>query len=180
MPMDNKTGNFYNVLRSRRSVRQYTDRDMAPEVLDRILETGRLAASAANCQPWHFIVIGPKSPQREALNTVFYKDGFKQAPVVIAACAEPSKAWLRKNDGVNFAWVDVTIAVTEMILAATAEGVGSCWVASFDLEKAGKILHIPQGMELVTLITLGYPEEPLDIRKKDRKPKDQIFHAGEW
>lgn len=178
--MDTKTENFYHVLRSRRSVRQYTDRDIAPEVLGRILEAGRMAASAANCQPWHFIAIDRQSPKRGEINAVFYKDGFRKAPVVLAACAEPAKAWVRKNDGANYAWVDVTIAVTEMILAATAEGVGSCWVASFDLDKAIEILHIPDGMELVTLLTLGYPEEPLDERKKDRKAGDQIFHSGEW
>jgi nitroreductase len=178
--MENPSEAFYKVLRSRRSVRQYTDKEIPREVLDRILDTGRLSPSAANGQPWHFIVIDKVHPKRAELDEVFYKDGFKKAPVVIAACAQPGKAWVRKEDSSNYAWVDVTIAVTEMILAATAEGIGTCWVASFDLHKTKKVLRLPEGIELVTLLTLGYPSEPLDIRKKDRKPMDQILHIGEW
>lgn len=178
--MEKNRDSFYEVMRARRSVRQYLDQDVEREVLDRILETGRLSPSAANCQPWHFIVIDNRHPKRKALNEVFYKDGFKKAPVVIAACAEPSRAWVRGADEKNYAWVDVTIAITEMILAATAEGVGTCWVASFDLKKALEILKIPKEMELVTLLTLGYPKEPLESCEKDRKRRDEILHMGEW
>lgn len=178
--MENKSELFYQVLRSRRSVRQYADKEIPREALDRILETGRLSPSAANGQPWSFIVISKGHPKWTELHEAFYKDGFRKAPVVIAACAQPAKAWVRKEDSSNYAWVDVAIAVTEMILAATAEGIGACWVASFDLAKARKILNVPDGTEIVTLLTLGYPTEPLDIRKKDRKYMDQILHTGEW
>ncbi|MBI5187191.1 MAG: nitroreductase family protein [Nitrospinae bacterium] len=178
--MENKSELFYQVLRSRRSVRQYTDKEIPREALDRILETGRLSPSAANGQPWSFIAVTKEHPKWAELHEVFYKDGFRKAPVVIAACAQPSKAWVRKEDSSNYAWVDVAIAVTEMILAATAEGIGTCWVASFDLARARKILNVPDGTEIVTLLTLGYPTEPLDIRKKDRKPMDQILHTGGW
>ncbi len=178
--MKDPKGLFYQILRSRRSVREYQDMPIAKDILERILETGRLAASAANCQPWDFIVMDQNHPKREELNQVFYKDGFLKAPVVIAACAESEKAWVRSADGANYAWVDVTIAVTEMILAATAEGIGTCWVASFDLEKARRILNIPKNIELVTLLTLGYPLEPLDIQEKNRKPMSEILHTGEW
>lgn len=166
--------NFYRILKSRYSVRRYKTDPVPADALERIIETGREAASAANRQPWYFIVCSGEA--KEKLNKVFYRDGFRDAPVAIAAVANSAEAWKRKHDGKNFAYVDVSIAVTEMILAATAEGLGTCWVAAFDYEEAKDILQVPDDMDIVTLFTLGYthPEDkqPGRVRKS---AKDVIF-----
>jgi nitroreductase len=166
--------NFYQILKSRYSVRRYQNTPIPAESLDRILETGREAASAANRQPWYFIVCSGDDKAR--LNKVFYRDGFRYAPVVIAAVANMKEAWRRKSDEMNFAYVDVSIAVTEMILAATAEGLGTCWIAAFDYEEAKKILEVPDDMDIVTLFTIGYPhpedKQPVRVRKS---AKEVIF-----
>src|SRR3990172_12355336 len=121
--MDEGLQKFYQLFTRRRSVREFLDSGIEEEKLARLLNILRGAQSAANRQPWHFIVVRGK--EREALNRGFTKEGFRNAPVCIVACAAPDKAWVRKADKKNYAWVDVTIAITEMITAATAEGIAT-------------------------------------------------------
>jgi nitroreductase len=164
---------FYDILGRRKSVREFMPAPIEPDKLERIMETIRRSPSAANCQPWHFYII--KDDLRRQFDTVFFKQGFYDAPVVVAGCAIPDRSWKRKCDGKQYAWVDVTIALTELILSATAEGLGSCWVASFDMDKARELLKLPPSYELVSLVVLGYPKEPLEFEEKNRKPKEEIM-----
>jgi len=164
---------YYDLVRSRKSVRNFSGKKIENDKLNRILETLRLAPSATNSQPWFFYVV--KDSLRAKFNDVFFKECFYAAPVVVAGCALKDQAWVRKTDKMNYAWVDVTIALTEMISAATAEGVGSCWVASYDLDKADSLLDLPDNMEIVSLVVLGYPEKPLAIEEKKRKSFAEIF-----
>ncbi len=117
---------------------------------------------------------------RAELNSVFTKECFKQAPVVIVACADPGQAWVRKSDNVNYAWVDVSIALTEMIGAATAEGIGTCWIAAIDPLSVKEILGIPAHIEVVGIIALGYPVEELKREEKARKSMEEIIYNGRW
>ncbi len=165
--------NFYINLYSRRSVREFSTKPINNETLDRLMMTLQRAQSATNAQPWYFYII--KDKLRPSLNTVFRKEGFKKAPVIIAACAKPEDSWVRKDDDTNFSWVDLSIAITEMISAATSEGIGSCWIASFEMDKAKEIIGIPDNLQLVTLVALGYPQQPLKLEEKKRKPVSEII-----
>ncbi len=176
--MDEKITTFYELYERRKSIREFGDSGIESEKLDRILETVRRAQSAANCQPWHFIIL--KEEGRDSFNHLLTRDGFKNAPLIIVACAEPAKAWVRKNDNKNYAWVDVTIAVTEMISAATAEGLGTCWIAAFDPAAVKTVLDIPHDIEPVGLIAMGYPKTPLKKEDKNRKPLEDILHYDKW
>ena len=176
--MDERLKNFYELFERRKSVREFQDRPIEPEVLARLLATLRRAQSAANRQPWRFIVIEKKD--RAELNASLTKEGFRGAPIIIAACADPKEAWIRKPDKVNYAWVDVTIAVTEMICAATAEGLGTCWIASLEPDRVKEILLIPDGIELVALVAIGWPNEELKREEKARKPLEEIICYGKW
>ena len=164
---------YYDLVRRRKSVRNFLSKKIEDDKLNRIIETLRLAPSATNSQPWFFYVI--KDKLREKFNEVFFKECFYSAPVVIAGCAVKEQAWVRKSDKLNYAWVDTTIALTEMISAATAEGIGSCWVASFDVQKAVVLLDLPDNMEIVSLVVLGYPAQPLVVKEKKRKDSSEIF-----
>jgi nitroreductase len=170
--------NFYDVSKKRFSVRRYSEKPVPSEMLDKILEIGREAASAANKQPWYFIVCINEDKLR--LDKVFYREGFRAAPVAIAAVADMKEAWIRKSDGKNFAYVDVSIAVTEMILAATAEGLGTCWIAAYDYPEAKRILEIPENMEIVTLITIGFPESNEKQPERARKEMKDIAFKGKF
>lgn len=175
--MEEKLRNFYELFTRRRSVRDFSERDIDNDSLDRILEIGRRAPSAANCQPWHFIVLRKKD--RKDFDELLKKN-FSTAPVIIIGCAEKEKAWVRKADGMNYAWVDVTIALTEMVDSATAEGLGTCWIAAFDPDKVKTVLRIPPRIDVVAAIAMGYPKEPLIREEKRRKDIKEIIHYNGW
>ena len=176
--MDEKLKVFYELYDRRRSVREFEERPIEPDKLSRLIMTLNRAQSAANRQPWHFIVIEQKD--RAELNGALTKEGFRIAPVIIAACADPAQAWIRKADQRNYSWVDVTIAVTEMIGAATAEGLGTCWIASLDPARVKSILGVPDQIDLVGLVAIGYPKDGLKKEKKERKPLGEVIHYGKW
>lgn len=169
---------FQRLLWKRKSIREFSARAVEPQKIADLMRALQRAQSAANRQPWHFI-FAHKS-ERQELNEVFTKDGFKAAPVVVVACAEPDRAWVRKTDHVNYAWVDVTIAISEMIALATAEGLGTCWIAAIDPVQVKQILRIPASIDVVAIIAIGYPEEELVVEDKNRKPLKEIIHHGKW
>lgn len=175
---DERLKAFYELFDRRRSVREFSDRPVEDEKTERLLIALNRAQSAANRQPWHFIVTG--AGHRDALDAAITKECFRKAPLVIAACADPSQAWVRKTDQVNYAWVDVTIAITEMIAVATAEGLGTCWIASLDPAAIRAALSIPERIEIVGLIAIGYPMQELVKEEKSRKPLAEIIHDGKW
>ncbi|MEK7772762.1 MAG: nitroreductase family protein [Deltaproteobacteria bacterium] len=176
--MDERLRTFYELYDRRKSVRDFLDKPVGLDKLSRLLMTMNRAQSAANRQPWHFIVVEKKD--RRELDAALTREGFKNAPVIIVACADPAQAWVRKTDGVNYAWVDVSIAVTEMIGAATAEGIGTCWIASLDPALVRHIIGIPAHIEIVGMIALGYPVEEMKKEEKVRKPLGEIIHYGKW
>lgn len=163
---------FYETAGRRRSVRSFSERVVEEEKLERIMEVGRMAASAANRQPWRFFLL--LGDERTAFGELL-KECFRRAPAIIVACARPGEAWVRRHDGRNYAWVDVSIAVAEMVLAATAEGLGTCWVASFDPDAAGRILGLDKEWEFVTAVALGYDAETVVETKKKRKPAGEVW-----
>ncbi|MEM2088210.1 MAG: nitroreductase family protein [Thermoproteota archaeon] len=167
----------FEAIRTRRSIRSYLDKPVEKEKLLRILEAARLAPSAVNRQPWEFIVVtDPKI--KEKLKSAYPRDWFYSAPVIIVACVSPSKAWVRK-DGEEYWKVDVAIAMQNLILAAWAEGLGTCWIGAFDEYEVKKNLGIPQDMRVVVMTPLGYPAEEKEP-VTDRKPLSEIVHYEHW
>jgi len=146
---------FYEVIRTRRSIRGYQERPVEEDKLQRILEAARLAPSAANRQPWQFLVIKTEKIKKE-FQRAYNKDWFWQAPVIICACGIKKEAWIR-SDGKSYLDVDVAIAMDHLVLAATAEGLGTCWIGAFNPSEVKKILNLPDDIEPVALTPLGYP-----------------------
>ncbi len=171
---------FCRLFWRRKSIRRFSARGVEPEKTERLMRALQRAQSAANRQPWHFIVLGRGDGKRAELNEVFTKEGFRDAPLLVVACAEPGQAWTRKTDGVNYSWVDVTIAVSEMIAVATADGLGTCWIAAIDPVRVKQILNIPASIDVVAIIAVGYPLEELRVEEKNRKSLKEIIHHGKW
>ena len=147
---------FYEVVRQRRSVRAYRTDPVEEEKLERVLEAARLAPSAANRQPLQFYVVRDKGLRARMLEA-YSQQWFVDAPVIICACARPAEAWQRV-DGKNYADVDVTIAMDHLILAATAEGLGTCWIGAFKPERLRELLELPPDLEPLAMTPLGYPD----------------------
>jgi len=167
----------FEIIRKRRSIRLYEEKPVEQEKLNRVLEAGRLAPSADNCQPWRFIV-AINDEVKEKLRASYDEEWFVSAPVIIIGCAVPKEAWVRM-DGQEYWMVDVAIAMQNMILVATELGLGTCWIANFDEEAARKALKLPQSVRIVTMTPLGYPaEEKRPVR--NRKSLSEIVHYDSW
>jgi nitroreductase len=167
---------FQELIRVRRSVRGYKPDPIADDVLHRVLSAGRVAPTAANLQPVHLILV-TEPAVRERMRAVYMRDWFHTAPVIIVGCVEPAKAWQRA-DGFNAADMDLAIVMDHIILAATEEGLATCWVCAFDEGKTREVLGIPPEARVVAMTALGYPNA--DPRPFVRKPIDEILHREGW
>lgn len=162
---------FYELINARYSVRAYADRPVPREALLRILEAARVAPSACNKQPWHFFLVTDPAT-RAALFPNERQSWISAAPAVLVACSYPDRAWQRAYDGKNHADIDLAIAMEHIVLAATEEGLGTCWICAFDPQVFREVLRLPAEMEPVAATPLGYgASEP---RPRDRKPLDEI------
>ena len=167
---------FAQLVRQRYSVRSYK-RDPVPDaVLDRVLEAARLAPTAANRQPFRVLVIRTEG-RKEELGRLYRRPWFVEAPLVIGVCCLPAEAWVRR-DGKSYGDVDAAIVMDHLVLAATAEGLGTCWVANFDPAAAREILALPAGVEPIAFSPLGYAADQPPERK--RKPLTELLLRERW
>jgi len=165
---------FYEVVRTRRSIRSYKPDPIPDEVLTRVMEAARIAPSGSNRQPWRFIVVRNEALKRRLVPACGNQVFIAEAPVVIVACGRDI-GWNRGGYmGSMSMLVDVSIAFTHLILAARAEGLGTCWIGSFDNAKVKEILGIPGEYNVVAITPLGYPAGE-EFREPDaRKPMSEI------
>lgn len=164
---------FDEIIRERFSARSFTNRKVEKTTLLEILEAARMAPSAVNFQPWHFIVIQDNENLSD-FQEVYPRDWFKKAPVCIVICADHSQSWKRKTDGKDFADVDAAIAIDHLVLKATELGLGTCWVCNFDAGLVKQKLHIPEYIEPIALIPMGYSDSEKPV--KTRKELERIVH----
>ncbi|MDH5390862.1 MAG: nitroreductase family protein [Candidatus Bathyarchaeota archaeon] len=200
--------NLLNVLRSRRSVKEYSPKEISNEVLFRILEAGRWAPSAHNAQPWRFIVIQDSATKRKLAKAMASRwdrdmskkgipkekresliktsvERFENAPIIIIACLtmkdmDEYPDDRRKKIEYVMAVQSVAAAIQNMLLAAYGEGLGSCWFCAplFCQDVVRKLLKIPQHVDPQALITLGYPAN--EPPPPPRKPLEEIVHQSHW
>ncbi len=151
-----------DMILSRRSIRHYERKEIPNEILNKILEAGRQAPSAANRQPLHFIVVTDDHIKKELSKGLFNRF-IKDSPLTIVGCATT-------GDRLTGKWsiVDTTIALQNMVIAAWAMGIGSCWIGDFKEEKVKELLQIHNKWKVVAIIPFGYPAEQPKTRKKKR------------
>lgn len=165
---------FYEVIKTRRSIRSYSSKMPPQEALDRILEAVRISPSGSNRQPWKFIMVTDPE-KRENLAAACGNQGFVgEAPVIVVACGYDVKFNRGGYMGEKSFLVDVSIAFTHLVLAARAEGLGTCWIGSFQNDEIKKLLEIPDDYDVVAVTPLGYPMGE-EFRETDsRKPLSEI------
>ncbi|MHC4119824.1 MAG: nitroreductase family protein [Planctomycetota bacterium] len=162
-------------IRKRYSCRAYQDRPVEREKLDSILEAARLAPSARNMQDWRFVVVTESQVKRQVAETTNRPDVFAKAGAIIAACSNSDYVM---RCGQAIAPIDVSIALEHICLQATELGLGTCWIGSFDPEKVRSILGIPGDIEIIELMTVGYPAD--SKREASREPMEKIVSFEKW
>lgn len=167
--MDSK--NFLELVRNRYSCRAYKPLDVEKEKQDYIMECVRLAPSAVNYQPWKFHIIR-SDEDKTKIRECYDREWFKTAPMYVIASIRHDEEWVRA-DGKRHGNIDIAIAVEHLCLAATEQGLASCWVCNFDAERCKALFRMPDNEEPAVFIPLGYAaDEP---REKRRKEIDTIF-----
>ncbi|MCR4583152.1 MAG: nitroreductase family protein [Prevotella sp.] len=162
--------NFLELVSSRYSCRSYQQTAVETEKLDYIMACVRLAPSAVNRQPWRFHIITSETG-RALLNQCYAREWFTTAPVVIVASILHDEEWVRA-DGKHHGDIDIAIAVEHLCLAATEQGLATCWVCNFDAPRCKEMLHLAANEEPAVLIPLGYAADT--PKEKSRKPLEAI------
>ena len=162
---------FTKVIYERESMRSYDPtRPLEKALLERILDAGRVAPSAANRQPWRFLLVSSRDVLTQ-IRRCYLKPWFQDAPHVLVVVGRTGEAWSRQ-DGWSSIETDLTIALDHMILAAENEGVGTCWIAAFDPTILRASLSLSAEERLYTITPLGYPKP--GFVKKGQKQRKQL------
>ena len=171
-PMD-----VMDAIRARKSVRHYVDRPVDEATLRRILEAARLAPSARNAQEWRFVAVREPGMRRRIAVEAAGQPFIGEAGVLLVCCAETDGRVMRCGQPAYP--IDVAIAMDHLSLAAAAEGLGTCWIGSFDERQVKQALGIPAAVRVVQLMPLGYPADPSPVEKR-RLPLDRILRWDRW
>ena len=168
--------NFFELIQQRYSVRAYKPDPVEDDKLQQVLEAARLAPTANNQQPFQLLVIHTAGRQAD-LGRIYRREWFSQAPLVIALCSIPGRAWVRR-DGQNYHYVDAAIVMDHLILAAASLGLGTCWIAAFNAAAAHEVLGLPEEVVPVAFTPLGYPAD--QPRPKERKSLSELVRYERW
>jgi nitroreductase len=168
--------NFLELAKLRFSSRKYSPEPVEDHKLMYVLEAGRVAPSAANYQPWEFLVI-QSGPMLEQIHPVYPREWFYKAPVVILILGDHSQSW-KRADGKDHCDIDIAITTDHMTLAATESGLATCWICNFNAELCKSVLKLPEHLEPIVILSLGYPEDQADTNrhKMKRKTLKDIVH----
>ena len=173
---------IFEAIKTRRSIRRFLDTPLEDEKLQKILESVRMSPSWANFQCWRFLVVKDRAT-REKISELSYvesfftplgykanpaRKGLGEAPVVIVACADPSKSGVIWDQ--HYYMTDLGIAAQTLMLSARALGLGTVFVGVFDEAKLRSLLNIPSHIRVVGLFPVGYPQE----EKKEGPPRKSI------
>ncbi len=161
---------FLDLIKQRYSCRSYQNKRVEQEKLDYVMECVRLAPSAVNKQPWVFRIV-ENEDDKSKLHTCYSREWFQTAPMYIICSILHDEEWVR-SDGKHHGDIDIAIAVEHLCLAATEQGLATCWVCNFDAAKCKQLFSIADNEEPAVLIPIGYAAD--EVREKKRKTISEI------
>ncbi len=154
---------FFGAISKRRSIRKYQSKAVPKKLLEKALDAARQSPSSNNYQPYKFIVVTNSEAKRKLGLLGWGQMFISQAPAVVVLCADSS---LSLKDGEHSVLVDAAIAMQQFVLAATALGLGTCWIGALHENEIKRLLGIPMNWKIVALSPVGYPAEFPSARKK--------------
>ncbi|WP_343339200.1 FMN reductase [NAD(P)H] [Terrisporobacter petrolearius] len=172
----------------RRSIRKYLNKNVEDEKIISLIESGRLAPSGSNTQPWHFIVV-KSDVTRQKLAEVSHKQKWMMSAPVFIVCVADIRSRIKEDIDLSLnenspqqelkqIIRDTSIAVEHLVLCAQKLGLSTCWVAWFTQEEIRPILNIPSDKYVVSVITVGYSDE--SPKPRPRKSFEDIIHYENW
>lgn len=173
---------FQELINNRQSVRKYQEKPVEREKMETILEALHLAPSACNSQPWRMIMVDNPELKNEVANATFnnaisFNRFAVQAPAIAVLVIEKPKLIAQIGGSLKnqeYPMYDIGIAAAHFCLQAAELGLGTCIIGWFDEKKIKTLLKIPEKKKIGLVITLGYPPDDYKLRKKIRKPLDEI------
>lgn len=159
------------LINKRYSCRNYQSTSVEQEKLDYIMECVRLAPSAVNKQPWMFRIVRSEEEKKKVCQC-YRREWIATAPMYIVASILHDEEWVR-FDGKHHGDIDVAIAVEHLCLAATEQGLATCWVCNFDSKLCKELLCLPENEEPAVVIPIGYAAD--EVKPKNRKTIDDIL-----
>lgn len=188
-PMLNTQNTILEIIKKRRTIRKYLDKPISEEHINLILDAARWAPSAANLQPWQFIVVKGKFLKNRIQGLVEenrqltisqqvepFKSGFSryetswisEAPIHIVVCADPRRTAPHANGEETYKYA-AGAAIQNLMLAAFSLGLGTCWLTMFDKSKLKALLVIPPEIDVIGVITVGHPREVPEVPETSKK-----------
>jgi len=166
----------FEAIRGRRSVRAYMREEVSNDMIMDLIDAARWAPSAGNVQPWEFIVVRSKNVKHMLAEAALHQTFIEEASAVIVVCADEWRSARAYGlRGTQLYCIQDTAAATQnMLLAAYAKGLGTCWVGAFNEEKVSRVLSLPDRIRPVAIIPVGYPAEK--PRPPRRRPLEDIVH----
>jgi nitroreductase len=170
----------WQAINSIRVVRDFSERPIDPDHVERILNAGRRTASSKNSQDWAFIVVRDREELRELAKVGHYAEHLARAPAAIALVRPETTS---EHQLRTYLW-DLGRAAQNMVLAAWELGIGSVPATVYDLELASRLLGLPNDQRCDFLLSFGYPADPSVIsapnRAGGRRPLDEVVHEDTW
>ncbi|RLI21569.1 nitroreductase [Candidatus Bathyarchaeota archaeon] len=166
---------LFEAIENRRSIRSYKPTPIPDEHLKKILEAARLAPSGKNRQPWRFIIVRDAERKKKLAEAAMNQMFIAEADTVVVALGDPT---LYSSPGTKRRipyLQDPMIAIEHMVLAATALGYGTCWIAALNEEEVKQIVKAPEELTVVALLPIGVPNE--NPPPRPRKPFEEIFFS---
>jgi nitroreductase len=171
---------FAEIIRRRAMIRSYKSDPVPEEKIQQLLKYAVRAPSAGNLQPWEFIVVRSPEVRARLAEATGKQISIVTAPVTIVTCADIQRGGKSGGRGSFFSLVDTSFASLLILLGAVEQGLGACFVGSYDPEAVAKLLALPEYVRPVGLITLGYPAEQPQKPKTPHIPLKKIVHVDKW
>lgn len=169
---------YYELIRTRRSVRNFAQRPVEEDKLMRVLDAARVAPSGKNAQAWKFIVVKEQELKEQIVKASKGQKFLAEADCIIVCAVNETEVYQKQGNYMTSFALDGAIALDHLILAAHSEGLGTCWIGAFFEDQVKEILQIPDPYRVVAMTPLGYPAG--EQRDLGRKALDEIVAFNGW